>query len=56
MIVGAVLGVLLAMGDMFVLPATLLAIWQVVWCAVLDVRSRLTFQQRKEREEDTSEQ
>lgn len=51
MIVGAVLAVVLAIGDMFVLPATLLALWQVVWCAVLYVRSKLTFQYRPDREE-----
>ena len=56
MIVGAVLAVLLAIGEMFVLPATLLAIWQIVWCAVLHVRSRLTFQPRKDNDEDTAEQ
>ena len=55
MIVGAVLAVVLAIGDMFVLPATLLALWQVVWCAVLYVRSKLTFQRRREREENTEE-
>ena len=43
MIVGAVLAVVLAIGDMFVIPATLLSLWQIVWCAVLAVRSRLTF-------------
>ena len=55
MIVGAVLAVVLAIGDMFVLPATLLALWQVVWCAVLYVRSKLTFQRRREREENNEE-
>jgi len=55
MIVGAVLAVVLAIGDMFVLPATLLALWQVVWCAVLYVRSKLTFQRRREREEPDEE-
>ncbi len=55
MIVGAVLAVLISIGDMFVLPATLLALWQVVWCAVLYVRSKLTFQQRKEREDGADE-
>ena len=44
MIVGAVLAVVLAVGDMLVIPATLLSLWQVVWCVVLYVRSRLTFQ------------
>ena len=44
MIVGAVLAVVLAMGDMFVIPATLLSLWQVVWCVALYVRSKLTFQ------------
>ena len=44
MIVGAVLAVVLAVGDMFVIPATLLSLWQVVWCVVLYVRSKLTFQ------------
>lgn len=49
MIVGAVLAVVLAIGDMFVLPATLLALWQIVWCAVLLIRSKLTFQNRKDK-------
>ncbi len=56
MIVGAVLAVVLALGDMFVLPATMLALWQVVWCAVLSIRSRLTFQYRHDREESDKEQ
>ena len=55
MIVGAVLAVVLAIGEMFVLPTTLLALWQVVWCAVLYVRSKLTFQCRREREGDNEE-
>ena len=52
MVVGAVLAAVLAFGDMFILPATLLALWQVVWCVVLYVRSKLTFQRRKEREDN----
>jgi len=51
MIVGAVLAVVLAIGDMFVLPATLLSFWQLVWCVVLYVRSRLTFQPSQDRED-----
>ena len=51
MVVGAVLAVVLAIGDMFVLPATMLALWQVVWCAVLYIRSKIVFQRRQEREE-----
>ena len=51
MIVGAVLAVVLAIGDMFVLPATMLALWQVIWCAVLYIRSKIAFQRRQEREE-----
>ena len=47
MIVGATLAVLLTLGDML-LPATLLSLWQIVWCAVLYVRSKLTFQHREE--------
>ena len=43
MIVGATLAILLALGNMFVLPATLLSLWQVVWCIVLYFRSRITF-------------
>ena len=52
MIVGAVLAVVLALGDMFVIPATLLSLWQVVWCGVLYVRSKLTFKHVEHREED----
>ena len=55
MIVGAVLAVVLAIGDMFILPATLLSLWQIVWCAVLYVRSKLTFQRRRDREEDNDQ-
>ena len=51
MIVGAVLAVILALGDMFVIPATLLAFWQIVWCAVLYVRSKLTFKRPNDMEE-----
>ena len=56
MVVGAVLAVVLAIGDMFILPATLLSLWQIVWCAVLYVRSKLTFQIPKDREEYAAEQ
>ena len=52
MIVGAALAAVLAIGDMMMLPATLLSLWQVVWCAVLYVRSRLFFRHRPEREEE----
>ena len=55
MIVGAILAAVLAIGDMFSLPATLLALWQVVWCAVLYVRSKLTFQQKREKETENEE-
>ena len=51
LIVGVVLAVVLAIGDMIVLPTTLLALWQVVWCAVLGVRSKLFFRRRTEKEE-----
>ena len=44
MIVGAALAAVLAIGNMLVIPATLLSLWQVVWCVVLHVRSKITFQ------------
>lgn len=50
MIVGAVLAVILALGDMFIIPATLLALWQIVWCVVLYVRSKLTFKRPNDME------
>ena len=53
MVVGAVLAVVLAIGDMFALPATILALWQLAWCAVLYIRSKLTFQRRHDREDAT---
>ena len=56
MIVGAVLAVVLAIGDMFVIPATLLALWQIVWCAVLYVRSRLTFGTHSKADEEAEAQ
>ena len=56
MIVGAVLAVVLAIGDMFVIPATLLSLWQIVWCAVLCVRSRLTFSARPKLDEEAEAQ
>ena len=56
MIVGAVLAVVLVIGDMFVLPATMLALWQMVWCAVLYVRSKLSFRNTQEKEELAEEQ
>ena len=56
MIVGAVLAVVLAIGDMFILPATLLSLWQIVWCAVLYIRSKLAFQLPKDREEYSAAQ
>ena len=56
MIVGAVLAVVLAIGDMFVIPATLLSLWQIVWCAVLSVRSRLTFGSHPQPDEEIEAQ
>ena len=52
MIVGAVLAVILALGDMLVIPATLLAFWQIVWCGVLYVRSKITFKRPNDAEDD----
>lgn len=52
MIVGAVLAVMLVIGGMMVLPATLLALWQVVWCVVLSIRSKLFFRHAPEKEEE----
>ena len=51
MIVGAALAVVLAIGNMFYLPATMLSLWQIVWCAVLYVRSKKIFQCPPEVEE-----
>ena len=56
MIVGAVLAVVLAIGDMLVLPTTLLALWQVVWCVVLCIRSKRYFRHRSDREDESNEQ
>ena len=56
MIVGAVLAVVLAVGGMFVIPATLLSIWQLAWCAVLYFRSKLTFQASPEEDEEPQAQ
>ena len=53
MIVGTALAVVLAMGDMLVLPATLFALWQVVWCVVFSVRSKLFFRRQPEHEDET---
>ena len=52
LIVGAVLAAVLVFGDMLVLPATLLALWQVVWCVVLAVRSKRYFRYRPDKEEN----
>jgi len=41
--VGASLGVLIALGEMFIIPVSALAMWQVVWCLVLYIRSKLRF-------------
>ncbi len=51
MIVGAVLAVVLAMSNKAAVPATLLALWQVIWCLVLYIRSKLAFKRRRDREE-----
>lgn len=56
MIVGALLAVVLVFGDMLVLPATLLALWQVVWCVVLAFRSKRYFRHRPDRDEGAYEQ
>ena len=55
MAVGAALAVFLAIGGMMVVPATVLALWQVGWCAVLSVRSKLHFRHRTEKEEEQYE-
>ena len=56
MIVGAVLAVVLAIGGMLVIPATLLSIWQLSWCAVLYFRSKLTFQSPPEADDEPQAQ
>ena len=56
MIVGAALAVVLAIGNMLVLPTTLFALWQIVWCVVLSIRSKLFFRHVPNREEETYEQ
>ena len=56
MIVGVVLAVVLAIGNMLVLPTTLFALWQIVWCVVLGIRSKLFFRHVPDREEETYEQ
>jgi hypothetical protein len=56
MIVGAVLAVVIAIGDMLVLPVTLLSLWQTVWCVVLGIRSRLFFHNSIEKEAEHEEQ
>lgn len=43
MIVGAALGVLIALGEMFIIPVSTLASWQLVWCLVLYIRSKIRF-------------
>lgn len=43
MIVGATLAVVISIGEMFTVPASMLALWQIAWCVVLFVRSKLTF-------------
>ena len=55
MIVGAVLAVVLMMCNMLALPATLLAVWQIAWCAVLYVRSKLTFPPHQNKDVDSAE-
>ena len=42
MISGSVLAVVVALGGFFNLPETLIALWPVVWCVVLKLRSNLT--------------
>lgn len=55
-IVSAVLAVVLTIGEMLTLPATLLAVWQIVWCIVIAVRSKRHFRYDTEREEEIYEQ
>ena len=43
MMVGAALGVLISLGEMFVIPVSALALWQLVWCLVLYIRSKIRF-------------
>ena len=52
MMIGAVLAVVLSLGHMTAIPATLLALWQGAWCTALYIRSRLFFRHRPEREEE----
>ena len=51
MISGATLAVVLSIGGMLTVPATLLSLWQIVWCAVLHVRSKIAFQCRQNAED-----
>ena len=56
MTVGAVLAVVLAIGEMFTLPTTGLALWQLVWCVVLFIRSKLTFGNRSYSSADNADE
>ena len=43
MMISAVISVFCAIGGKYTLPVTLFALWHIIWCAVLFIRSKLTF-------------
>ncbi len=49
---GAAIAVVLSVLGIFELPATALAIWQVLWCIVLYVKSKTSFAQKKQSDEE----
>ncbi len=53
MIVGAVIAVLFSINGAFNIPATFLALWQVMWCLILYIKSRRAFGHKKTKEDET---
>lgn len=46
MVIGAVLAVVLSVGQFFAVPETLFALWHVAWCVALKLKSRFTLLSR----------
>ena len=56
MVIGALIAVVVVIGEFSVLPATVLALWHVAWCIALKIRSKLVLTSRPSNEVDSEEE
>lgn len=56
MVVGAVLAVIISMGEFFAVPEILLPLWHVLWCVFLKVSSKIGLSSRTAKDEELEEE